>query len=113
MLTPEEIAKLPKKVQHHIFKLERDNTDLVNSLKAYSAKEKTHIIIDPYSDDTHIYVPDNMTIRFVLGDGERGDYIDLSLKSLRGLPCVYVNSGSTLAIQPNSWNTAMLYPGDR
>jgi len=111
MLTPEEIAKLPKKVQHHIFKIERDNADLKDTLMAFSAKEKTHIIVNPYNDS--IYVPDDMTVRFVLEDDKYADYIDVSLKSLRGEACVYVNSGSTLAIQPNSWNTAMLYPGER
>jgi hypothetical protein len=49
-------------------------------VRALDSPEKTRVVIEPWSESPR-YLPERATIRFIFGDVESRDYIDVELRS--------------------------------
>lgn len=123
MLTPDQMARLPKYAQERIYDLERQVSDL-----AHDRAERARLMANPETTPIKIVghstpdigLPEDCTIRFTIGNDR--EYIEFHLvKSneggggrIRAVSEVCARAGiGPIKIEPSASNTIFLSEGER
>jgi hypothetical protein len=113
-VTPEEVAKLPRRWREFIEAKERRAEAAEAQVAQLFSDVPTRVIVEPtaFANQKTLYLPDRTTVRFVL---ENKDHIDVSLRELYVLGDGRANAldirGSwALQILPSASNSIYIKP---